>query len=51
MATLMEIAILNWVTRSSSELSRREKRFRNQTILELLFWKRVAEMYGKQFSF
>jgi len=51
MANLFEIAALNWIKRSKSELRRKAKRFRNSTILEAIFWKSVAEMYGKQFTF
>ncbi|HEY9282339.1 MAG TPA: hypothetical protein VIP46_02695 [Pyrinomonadaceae bacterium] len=51
MATLFEIASLNWVERSRSELRRRDtKRFRDSTIRDALFWKRVAEFYGRKFS-
>jgi hypothetical protein len=51
MTNLFEVAVLNWVERSKSELRRKTKRFRSSTILEAIFWKSVAEMYGKRFSF
>jgi hypothetical protein len=34
MANLFEVAVLNWVNRSKSELRRKIKRFRSSTILE-----------------
>jgi thiaminase len=51
MATLFEIAALNWVARSKRELARARKRFRNSTIYEAVFWKTVCEAYGHRFSF
>jgi hypothetical protein len=51
MATLFEIAALNWVERSRSEMRRKSRRFRDSTIRDGLGWKRVAEFYGRQFTF
>lgn len=51
MATLFEIAALNWVERSRSEMRRERRRFRDSTIRDGIWWKGVAEFYGKKFSF
>lgn len=51
MASLFEIAALNWVERSKSEMRRSKRRFRDSSIRDGLFWKRVAEMYGRRFTF
>lgn len=51
MASLFEVAALNWVERSKSEMRRKRRRFRDSTIRDGIWWKAVAEMYGRRFTF